>query len=53
LVLGQREQADWQFQEQMLATGTIHMLSISGMHIEMVALSLLICGWMLVPKLCD
>jgi competence protein ComEC len=51
LVLGQREQADWQFQEQMLATGTIHMLSISGMHIEMVALSLLICGWMLrIPK---
>ena len=51
LVLGQREQADWQFQEQMLATGTIHMLSISGMHIEMVALSLLICGWMLrLPK---
>lgn len=51
LVLGQREQADWQFQEQMLATGTIHMLSISGMHIEMVALTLLVCGWMLrMPK---
>jgi competence protein ComEC len=51
LVLGQREQADWQFQEQMLATGTIHMLSISGMHIEMVALTLLIAGWMLrLPK---
>lgn len=51
LVLGQREQADWRFQEQMLATGTIHMLSISGMHIEMVALSLLVCGWMLrLPK---
>jgi len=44
LVLGQREQADWLFQEKMLATGTIHMLSISGMHIEMVALALLICG---------
>jgi competence protein ComEC len=51
LVLGQREQADWQFQEQMLQTGTIHMLSISGMHIEMVALSLLLSGWMLfLPK---
>ena len=51
LVLGQREQAAWQFQEQMLATGTIHMLSISGMHIEMVALTLLISGWMLrIPK---
>ncbi len=47
LVLGQREQADWQLQEEMLATGTIHMLSISGMHIEMVALTLLVCGWML------
>ena len=45
LVLGQREQADWSFQEAMLATGTIHMLSISGMHIEMVALSLLLFGW--------
>lgn len=44
LVLGQREQTDWQFQEQMLATGTIHMLSISGMHIEMVAAALLIFG---------
>lgn len=51
LVLGQREQADWKFQEQMLQTGTIHMLSISGMHIEMVALTLLLSGWMLrIPK---
>ena len=44
LVLGQREQAEWQLQEELLATGTIHMLSISGMHIEMVALSLLLMG---------
>ena len=44
LVLGQREQADWQLQEDLLSTGTIHMLSISGMHIEMVAMSLLVMG---------
>ncbi len=44
LVLGQREQAEWRLQEELLATGTIHMLSISGMHIEMVALSLLLLG---------
>ena len=47
LVLGQREQAEWRLQEELLATGTIHMLSISGMHIEMVALSLLLIGMML------
>ena len=47
LVLGQREQAEWRLQEELLATGTIHMLSISGMHIEMVALSLLLLGMLL------
>ena len=44
LVLGQREQAEWRLQEELLATGTIHMLSISGMHIEMVALILWMIG---------
>ncbi len=44
LVIGQREQVEWNLQEELLATGTIHMLSISGMHIEMVALSLWILG---------
>jgi competence protein ComEC len=47
LVLGQREQAEWRLQEELLSTGTIHMLSISGMHIEMVALSLLLLGMLL------
>lgn len=47
LVLGQREQADWDLQVEMLATGTIHMMSISGMHIEMVACALLLLGWLL------
>jgi len=51
LVLGQREQAEWRLQEELLATGTIHMLSISGMHIEMVALSLLFLGtWLRLPR---
>lgn len=44
LVLGQREQVEWRLQEDLLATGTIHMLSISGMHIEMVAMSLFLIG---------
>jgi len=44
LVLGQREQAEWELQESMLATGTIHMLAISGMHIELVAISILSFG---------
>lgn len=51
LVLGHREQVEWRLQEELLATGTIHMLSISGMHIEMVALSLLIFGtWLRIPR---
>jgi competence protein ComEC len=47
LVLGQREQAHWELQEELLATGTIHMLSISGMHIDMVAVALMVAGLML------
>jgi competence protein ComEC len=51
LVLGQREQAHWALQEELLATGTIHMLSISGMHIDMVAVALMIGGLMLrIPR---
>ena len=42
LVFGQRQQVDWQDQQQLLATGTLHMLSISGMHVEMVAYSVLV-----------
>lgn len=40
LVLGQRDQIDWELQQSFLVTGTIHMLAISGMHIEMVAISI-------------
>lgn len=51
LVLGHREQVEWRLQEELLATGTIHMLSISGMHIEMVAISLILFGtWIRVPR---
>lgn len=42
LVFGQREQVDWEEQQQLMATGTLHMLAISGMHVEMVALAVLI-----------
>lgn len=37
LVFGQREQVDWQDQQELMATGTLHMLAISGMHVEIVA----------------
>ncbi len=51
LVLGQREQVEWGMQESLLATGTIHMLAISGMHIEMVALSIVfVCSVFRVPR---
>ncbi len=50
LVLGQREQAEWELQESMLATGTIHMLAISGMHIELVAVSILTLGALMLWK---
>ncbi len=39
LVLGQRDQVEWELQEALLATGTMHMLAISGLHVEMVAIS--------------
>lgn len=42
LVFGQREQVDWELQQQLMVTGTIHMLAISGMHVEMIAGALLI-----------
>lgn len=39
LALGQREQIEWELRESLLATGTVHMLAISGLHVEMVAMS--------------
>jgi competence protein ComEC len=51
LVLGQRDQVEWELQESLLTTGTIHMLAISGMHIEMVAISIFYaCLLFRVPK---
>ena len=41
LVFGQRQQVDWQDQQELMATGTLHMLSISGLHVEIVAAMLL------------
>ncbi len=37
LVFGQRQQVDWQDQQELMATGTLHMLAISGLHVEIVA----------------
>jgi competence protein ComEC len=51
LVLNQRDQVEWEMQESLLATGTIHMLAISGMHIEMVAISVFfLCLFFQVPR---
>jgi competence protein ComEC len=51
LVLGQREQVEWELQESLLATGTMHMLAISGMHVEMLAISILtMCLLLHVPR---
>ena len=41
LVFGQRQQVEWQDQQELMATGTLHMLSISGLHVEIVAAVLL------------
>ncbi len=37
LVFGQRQQVEWQDQQELMATGTLHMLSISGLHVEILA----------------
>lgn len=45
LVFGQRQQVDWQDQQELMATGTLHMLAISGMHVEIVAFAVvLLCS---------
>jgi len=41
LVFGQRQQVEWQDQQELMSTGTLHMLSISGLHVEIVAAVLL------------
>lgn len=43
LVFGQRQQVDWQDQQELMATGTLHMLAISGMHVEIVAWGVIAC----------
>ncbi len=45
LVFGQRQQVNWEQQQELMATGTLHMLAISGMHVEIVALGFLLICW--------
>jgi competence protein ComEC len=45
LVFGQRQQVDWEQQQSLMATGTLHMLAISGMHVEIVAGGILLLCW--------
>lgn len=40
LVVGRRQAIDAELQDQLLETGTIHLLSVSGMHMGIVALAL-------------
>ena len=47
LVFGQREQVDWVKQQQLVATGTLHLLAISGMHVEIVASAIGFLCWIL------
>jgi competence protein ComEC len=42
LVFGQREQVDWEDRQDLMATGTLHMLAISGLHVEIVASTILL-----------
>lgn len=41
LVFGGREQVDWEEQQELMATGTLHLLAISGLHVEIVASAVL------------
>ena len=47
LVFGQRQQVDWQDRQDLMATGTLHMLAISGMHVEIVAGCMIFLCWLL------
>ncbi|MCA9128682.1 MAG: ComEC/Rec2 family competence protein [Planctomycetales bacterium] len=47
LVFGGREQVDWEAQQAMMATGTLHMLAISGLHVEIVAAAVLLIASLL------
>ncbi len=42
LVFGQREQVQWEDQQELMATGTLHLLAISGLHVEIVAATILL-----------
>ncbi len=47
LVFGQRQQVDWEQQQELMSTGTLHMLAISGMHVEIVAGVVILFCWVL------
>ncbi len=47
LVVGRRESLDASFKDQLLETGTIHLLSVSGLHLGIVAGSLMSLGLVL------
>jgi competence protein ComEC len=51
LLLGSRESLPRQDADDFLVTGTVHILSISGLHVGLLAFALFrICRWLLVPR---
>ncbi|MEZ6134476.1 MAG: ComEC/Rec2 family competence protein [Pirellulaceae bacterium] len=46
LVFGQRAQVDWEDQQELMATGTLHLLAISGMHVGIIAAAIIfVCSF--------
>ncbi len=37
LIFGQRSQVDWEERQELMATGTLHLLAISGLHVGILA----------------
>ena len=51
LLLGSRESLPRQDADDFLVTGTVHILSISGLHVGLLAYALFrLCRWLLVPR---
>jgi competence protein ComEC len=45
LIFGQRSQVNWEEREELMATGTLHLLAISGLHVGILAGAVMLaCG---------
>lgn len=51
LIFGQRSQVDWEERQELMATGTLHLLAISGLHVAIVASAVfLLCKLLHLPN---